>query len=272
MISFLLTSYPPLRMAPVLTGGGGGCPSPCGGCAGDALSAHREGPEAPGARRTYAPAPPRPPLGHCPVRTLGGMWAGPPKGNGTGRTPSGACAPARLPCASRSVPRPRGGGEVGGPAAPPPPPTPRSRPPNLRPPDATVLPPALRATAPVRRCFGCPTASHHQNTPHPKHRPGGTHARPLCVGRGGPEGTAFLLAEDRGTTNRQPPTASNRQPPPTANRQPPPTPNLQSPPAMVEHMSYPRSFCNTAVLEHFNPPTPPHTGPPCVLASCAHLV
>ena len=60
------------------------------------------------------------------------------------------------------------------------------------------------------------------------------------------------------TANPQPPTtanrhqllaATNRQPPTTANRhQPPPTAtNRQSPPTMVEHMSYTRSFCKTAI-------------------------
>ena len=54
------------------------------------------------------------------------------------------------------------------------------------------------------------------------------------------------------TTNRRqlPPTATNRQSP-TANRQSPPTAYHQSPPTMVEHMSYTRSFCKTAVQEQF---------------------
>ena len=104
--------------------------------------------------------------------------------------------------------------------------------------------------------------------------------------RGGHKGPDFFFGlrtalKDRPqappTANRQPQTASNRQPPTAANRhqmptanhqppptthcqpptapnchQPPPTANRQSPPTMVEHMSYPRSFCETAVLEHFD--------------------
>ena len=69
--------------------------------------------------------------------------------------------------------------------------------------------------------------------------------------------------------DRQPPTATNHQPPPTpnhqppiANHQPPPTTaNCRSPPTMVEHMSYTRHFCKTAILEHFPPPP---LGAPCL--------
>ena len=74
---------------------------------------------------------------------------------------------------------------------------------------------------------------------------------PVGTGRG-------LEAAWGAETNRQPPTTTkchqppitNHQPPPTASRQPP-TANRQSPPTMVEHMSYIRSFCKTAVQEHF---------------------
>ena len=58
-------------------------------------------------------------------------------------------------------------------------------------------------------------------------------------------------------TNRQPPTANRHQPPitnqqpPTTNRHQSPTANRQPPSTMVEHMSYTRSFCKTAVQEHF---------------------
>ena len=55
-------------------------------------------------------------------------------------------------------------------------------------------------------------------------------------------------------TNQQPPpTSTNRHQPLVTNRQPPTT-NRESPPSMVEHMSYMRFFCKTAVQEHPPPP------------------
>ena len=81
---------------------------------------------------------------------------------------------------------------------------------------------------PTVNCQPPPTANRHQSPTTNRHRPP--------------------------TANRQPPTATNRQPhqPPTAtNRQPPIATNRQSPPTMVEHLSYTRSSCKTAVPDNF---------------------
>ena len=81
--------------------------------------------------------------------------------------------------------------------------------------------------------------------------PTANHCQPPITNRRQPPPTA---------TNLQLPT-TNRQSLPTANRQSPPTANRQLPPTMVEHMSYPRSFCKTAgntFLFHLkDPPCPP---------------
>ena len=120
----------------------------------------------------------------------------------------------------------------------------------------------------------------------PKHNPAGAGSGPMEAGPataavGSRHSRGFLWELDiffegplQGTdqqpptaTNRQPPAATNRPPPTTANRhqppitnhQPPPTTtnrqsptaNRQAPPTMAEHMSHTRSFCKTAVQEHF---------------------
>ena len=55
------------------------------------------------------------------------------------------------------------------------------------------------------------------------------------------------------TNRRQPPaaTTSDNQLPATVTNGQSPTTNRQSPPTVVEYMSYTRSFCKTAVQEHF---------------------
>ena len=62
----------------------------------------------------------------------------------------------------------------------------------------------------------------------------------------------FLLRTALRDCPKGPPTANHQSPPAATNRQSP-TANRQSPPPMVEHMSYTRSFCKTAVQEHYFP-------------------